>query len=98
MRPQEEEQAHVGRDVGMREDHRSSELRGMVGKVVGGYGGEEFVAPEVHFPDGRYPLFWPADLEDVGAPKPWWRSLLGRRRKSWDFRRLLFIQQRGARL
>ena len=82
MKPQQE-QAHVGMDVRVREDHRVSELRGMVGKVVGSYGGEEFLALEVHFLDGRYQLFWPGDLEDVWSPKLWWRSLLlGRRRKS----------------
>jgi len=52
--------------VRVREDHRISELRGTVGKVVGSYGGEEFTVLDVHFPDGRYQLFWPGDLDDVG--------------------------------
>ena len=82
MGPQEEEQAHVGMEARVREDHMISELQGMVGRVVGSYGGTEFVALEVLFPDGRYQLFWPGDLEDVGLPKPWWRSLLARRRSS----------------
>ena len=79
MRPQEER--YVGMKVRVREDRRISEVRGMVGKVVGSYGGEEFVALEVHFPDGRHQLFWPGDLEDVASPKSWWRYLLGRRRR-----------------
>jgi hypothetical protein len=56
MRAQEEE-AQVGMKVRVREDHGISELRGIVGKVVGSYGGTEFVALEVHFPDGRHQLF-----------------------------------------
>jgi hypothetical protein len=46
MRPQEEP---IGMKVRVREDHRISELRGTVGKVVGSYGGEEFVILEVRF-------------------------------------------------
>lgn len=76
-----QEGAPVGMKVRVREDHRISELRGTVGKVVGSYGGEEFMVLDVHFPDGRYQLFWPGDLDDVGSPnKPWWRCLLIRRR------------------
>jgi hypothetical protein len=75
-----QEGAPVGMKVRVREDHRISELRGTVGKVVGRYGGEEFMVLDVHFPDGRYQLFWPGDLEKVGAPRRWWRSLLGKRR------------------
>jgi hypothetical protein len=37
MRSQEEK-AEVGMKVRVREDHRISELRGIVGKVVGSYG------------------------------------------------------------
>jgi hypothetical protein len=79
MRPQQE--APLGMKVRVREDHRIKELRGTVGKVVGSYGGEELMVLDVHFPDGRYQLFWPGDLNDVGSPAPWWRSLLGRRRR-----------------
>jgi len=46
--------ALVGTKVKVREDHRVSELRGTVGKVVGSYGGEELMVLNVHFPDGRY--------------------------------------------
>ena len=48
----------------VREHHRIEERRGLVGKVVGTYGGEEFTAVEVLFPDGQRRLFWPADLEE----------------------------------
>ena len=68
MRPQEK--ARVGMQVRVREDHRVSELRGTVGKVVGSYGGEELMVLGVHFPDGRYQLFWPGDLDDVASPEP----------------------------
>jgi len=68
MRPQEK--ARVGMKVRVREDHRVSELRGTVGKVVGSYGGEELMVLGVHFPDGRYQLFWPGDLDDVASPEP----------------------------
>jgi hypothetical protein len=74
------QEAHIGMKVRVREDYGISEVRGIVGKVVGSYEGTEFIALEVHFPDGRYQLFWPADLEEITSPKPWWRSLLGRRR------------------
>jgi hypothetical protein len=76
-----QQKAAVGMKVRVRDDHRISELRGTVGKVVGSYGGEELMVLDVHFPDGRYQLLWPGDLDDVGSPaEPWWRSLLGRRR------------------
>ena len=78
MRPQAK--APIGMKVRVREDHRISELRGTVDKVVGSYGGEELMVLGVHFPDGRYQLFWPGDLNDVESPAPWWRCLLGRRR------------------
>jgi len=78
MRPQEK--ALIGTKVRVRQDHMISELRGTVGKVEGSYGGEELMVVDVHFPDRRYQLFWPGDLDDVGSPEPWWRCLLGRRR------------------
>ncbi len=63
------------------ERHRIEERRDLVGKVVGTYGGEEFTAVEVLFPNGQRRLFWPADLEEVSSPqRRWWwwrRSLLG---------------------
>jgi hypothetical protein len=72
------EEAFVGTQVRVRQEHRILERRGMVGKVVGRYGGEEYVAVDVRFPDGHHRLFWPSDLEEIASPRPsLWRSLLG---------------------
>jgi hypothetical protein len=47
------------------------------GRIVGRYGGEEYVAIGVLLSDGEYRLFWPCDLEEVRSPPPpWWRALL----------------------
>jgi hypothetical protein len=74
----EAEVASVGMRVRVRQEHRILERRGMVGKVVGRYGGEEWVAVDVRFPDGHHRLFWPGDLEEIASPQPsFWRSLLG---------------------
>ena len=75
MRPEE---ARVGMKVRVCEHHRISERRGMVGRIVSRYGGEEYVAVDVRLADGQYRLFWPRDLEEISSPpKAWWRSLLG---------------------
>jgi hypothetical protein len=72
-----EEACVVGTKVRVRQEHRILERRGMVGKVVGRYGGEEYVAVDVRFPDGHHRLFWPGDLEEIASPRPsLWRSLL----------------------
>ena len=78
MKPEE---VRPGMRVKVRERHRIEERRGMVGTVAGTYGGEEFTAVEVLFPNGQRRLFWPADLqEELSSPqRRWWwrRSLLG---------------------
>ena len=71
------EEVRVGMKVRVREHHRIVERRGMVGRIVGRYGGEEYVALDVRFPDGRQLLFWLGDLEETSSPQAWWRSLLG---------------------
>jgi hypothetical protein len=72
-----EQAGFVGTKVRVRQEHRILERRGMVGKVVGRYGGEEYVAVDVRFSDGRCRLFWPSDLEEIASPKPSsWRSVL----------------------
>jgi hypothetical protein len=78
------EEACVGMKVRVREEHRILERRGMVGKVVGRYGGEVYVVVDVRFPDGQRRLFWPEDLEaeDVeeevsSSSSSWWHSLIG---------------------
>jgi hypothetical protein len=66
----------VDMQVRVSDHHRMAERRGLVGKVVGRYGGEEHVAVDVRFPDGLQRLFWPEDLEEISSPRSWWRSLL----------------------
>jgi hypothetical protein len=73
MKPQD---VRVGMRVRVTDRHRIAERRGLLGKVVGRYGGEEHVVVDVRFPDGQQRLFWPEDLEEISAPRPWWRSLL----------------------
>jgi hypothetical protein len=68
--------------VRVSENHRIVERRGLLGKVVGRYGGEQYVAVDVRFADRHYRLFWPEDLEEISSPRPWWRSLLGRESRS----------------
>jgi hypothetical protein len=72
-----EEACFVGTKVRVRQEHRILERRGMVGKVVGRYGGEEYVAVDVRFSNGQRRQFWPSDLEEIFSPKPsLWRSLM----------------------
>jgi hypothetical protein len=69
MNPQE---VRVGVQVRVGERHRIGERRGMVGRVVGRYGGDNYVAVDVRFADGRCRLFWSADLEAISSPQPSW--------------------------
>jgi hypothetical protein len=59
----------------VREHHRIATRRGMVGTIVGRYGGEEHVAIDVRCSDGEHRLFWPYDLEEISpsSPSAWWR-------------------------
>jgi hypothetical protein len=61
------EQATPGRRVRVMEHHRVEERRGLMGKVVARYGGEEYVAVDVRLADGQYRLFWPRDLEEISS-------------------------------
>jgi hypothetical protein len=71
------QEVRAGMRVKVRDHHRIEKRRGLVGKVVGTYGGEEYRAVDVLFPDGQRRMFWPRDLEEVSSPQPWWRSMLG---------------------
>jgi hypothetical protein len=72
------EQARPGRRVRVMEHHRIEERRGLMGKVVALYGGEQYVAVDVRLADGQLRLFWPRDLEEISpSPQAWWRLLLG---------------------
>ena len=75
MRPEE---VSIGARVRVLGSHRIVERRGRVGKVVGRYGGESYVAVDVSFPEGGERLFWPRDLEEVSSPQAWWHFLLSR--------------------
>jgi hypothetical protein len=70
-----EEASFVGTKVRVRQEHRILERRGMIGKVVGRYGGEEYVAVDVRLSDGQRRLFWPSDLEEIASPSPLWGAL-----------------------
>ena len=63
------EQASPGRRVRVMEHYRIEELRGLMGKVVARYGGEDYVAVDVRLADGEYRLFWPRDLEEISSPR-----------------------------
>ena len=72
------EQARPGARVRVTQHHRVEGRRGLVGKVVARYGGEEYIAVDVRLADGRYRLFWPRDLEEISPPREaWWCFLLG---------------------
>jgi hypothetical protein len=71
------EQARPGARVRVTQHHRVEDRRGLMGKVVARYGGEEYIAVDVRLADGQYRLFWPRDLEEISPPKAWWRFLLG---------------------
>ena len=72
------EQARPGMRVRVMEHHRVEERRGLVGKVVARYGGEDYVVLDVRLADGECRLFWPRDLEEISSPaRAWWRLPLG---------------------
>jgi hypothetical protein len=72
------EDARSGIHVRVGDQHRIARRRGMVGKVVGRYGGDVYVALDVRFPNGEQRLFSPTDLiEEAPAAEPsWWRTLI----------------------
>jgi hypothetical protein len=73
------EEARVGIEVKVGDRHPIAERRGMEGRIVGRFGGEEYVAVEVRCADGQHRLFSPDDLLEEISPQPsWWRSQLGR--------------------
>lgn len=71
------EQVRTGARVRVMEHHRVEERRGLMGKVLARYGGEEYIAVDVRLADGQCRLFWPRDLEEISPPQAWWRFLLG---------------------
>ena len=72
------EEVQVGMKVKVRDRQKIGERRGTVGRVVGCYGGEEYLAVDVRFPDGRHQLLWSEDLDQEGpSSRSLWRFLLG---------------------
>jgi hypothetical protein len=63
------EQARRGTRVRVMEHHRVEERRGLVGRVVARYGGEDYIAVEVRLADGECRLFWPMDLEEISSSR-----------------------------
>ena len=59
------EQARRGTQVRVMEHHRVEGRRGLMGTVVGRYGGEEYVAVDVRLADGQLRLFWHHELEEI---------------------------------
>ena len=64
------EQARPGARVRVMDHHRVEERRGLMGKVVARYGGEEYIAVDVRLANGECRLFWPRDLEEISPPLP----------------------------
>jgi hypothetical protein len=71
-----QQDVRLGMRVRVTYHHRIAERRGLVGKVVGRYGGEKHVVVDVRFPDERQRLFLPEDLEEISSSRPWGHSLL----------------------
>ena len=72
------ERARPGMRVRVMGHHRVHERRGLVGKIVARYGGEDYIAVDVRLAGGHYRLFWPRDSEEISAsPRAWWCLLLG---------------------
>jgi hypothetical protein len=71
------EEVRSGMRVRVMERYRVEQRRDLVGTVVARYGGEDYMAVDVHLDGGQYRLFWPSDLEEISSPKAWWRLLLG---------------------
>jgi hypothetical protein len=64
------EQARRGTRVRVMEHHRVEERRGLMGRVVARYGGEDYIAVDVRLDGGQYRLFWPSDLEEISSLLP----------------------------
>ena len=71
------EEVRSGMRVRVMERCRVEQRRDVVGTVVACYGGEDYMAVDVHLDGGQYRLFWPSALEEISSPKAWWRLLLG---------------------
>jgi hypothetical protein len=59
------EEAQIGKRVRIRQEHRSTALRGMVGTIEKRWGNPEYIALDVLLEDGRSELFWHHELEEI---------------------------------
>ena len=59
------EEARIGKRVRIRQDHRSTALRGMVGTIEKRWGNPEYIALDVMLDDRGSVLFWYYELEKI---------------------------------
>ena len=59
------EETQIGKRVRIRQDHRSTALRGVVGTIEKRWGDPTYVALDVLLDDGRSELFWHHELEEI---------------------------------
>jgi hypothetical protein len=59
------EEALVGMRVRVRESLRRADLRGLEGTITGRWGSPHYLALDVLLDDGRTPLFWHHELEEI---------------------------------
>ena len=70
----------AGTTVRVREDYRKPHRLGAIGTIKKRYGGSEYTAYEVSFPDGQTELFWEHQLERANDS-----SLKSKKRRRWVF-------------
>ena len=58
-------EAHIGKRVRVRNDHRKAELRGLKGIIANEWGNPEYPAFDVLLDGGDWQLFWYHELEEV---------------------------------
>ena len=63
--PMRSEDAHVGKRVRVREDHRTASLRGLEGTIVKRWGNPSYAALDVLLDEGHWQLFWYHELEEI---------------------------------
>jgi hypothetical protein len=59
------EEAHVGKRVRVRDDHRKVGLRGREGTIVERWGNPSYAALDVMLDEGDWQLFWYHELEEI---------------------------------
>lgn len=71
------ENARAGMTVRVRLDYRNPPLQGAFGTIKKRYGGPNYTAFEVLFPDGKSQLFWDHQLEEARelSSRPKWREV-----------------------